>query len=174
MHPDAYAAVARLRTKPAFRVFEVGSLNINGSVRTLFPGAEYHGIDRVEGPDVDAVGDGATYVPPFEPDTIVCCEVLEHADQPKAIIEHLASVLARGGTLIVTCAGPGRAPHSGVDGGRLKNGEHYANIMPDDLAAWLDDAGLYEVKVEGGRGVEGARLARTDKPGDVYAAAVKP
>jgi hypothetical protein len=39
--------------------------------------------------------------------------------------------------LILTCAGPGRPPHSGVDGGPLRPGEHYANPDPADLYACL-------------------------------------
>ena len=37
-------------------VLEVGSFDLNGSARDLFPGdVEYHGIDRREGPGVDEV-----------------------------------------------------------------------------------------------------------------------
>jgi hypothetical protein len=42
-----------------------------------------------------------------------------------------------GGLLIITAAGPGRAEHSGADGGPLRPGEHYRNISPLALLAWL-------------------------------------
>lgn len=173
MHSEACEAVERLKPEAPRFVYEVGSLNINGGVRHLFDGAVYHGIDRVPGRGVDAVADGATYEPPFAPDCVVCCEVLEHAPDPAGIVRQLGRVLAVGGTLIVTCAGPGRAPHSAVDGGRLPKGEHYANVQPSALEAWLADAGLSEIAVEGASGVLGARIAASAEVGDLYAVAVK-
>jgi len=39
-------------------------------------------------------------------------------------------MLEPGGMFVMTAAGPGRAPHSAVDGKGLQPGEHYANIDP--------------------------------------------
>ena len=87
-------------------------------------------------------------------------------------MRQLADVLAPGGALLITCAGPGRLPHSAVDGGPLQTGEYYAGIPADVLKAWLTQAGLRDVRVTSGPGVDGARYPdRTDA--DVYAVAVK-
>jgi SAM-dependent methyltransferase len=134
----------------------------------------YLGVDCVDGNGVDVVADGAEYQPPFEPDCIVCCEVLEHAARPQALVNRLAQVLSPGGTLIITCAGPGRAPHSAVDGGRLRLGEHYCGIRANDLGRWLINAGLEVQALEEDGGVEGARLSDDRNDADIYAKAVKP
>jgi SAM-dependent methyltransferase len=69
---------------------------------------------------VDVVADAATYQPDFTPDTVVCCEVLEHAENAAAIVENAYRMLAPGGLFIMTCAMEPRAPHSAVDGGPLE------------------------------------------------------
>ena len=125
----------------ALAVVEVGSLDINGSARRHFAGAaHYHGIDLVEGPGVDEVADATTWQPPRRYDVAVCCEVLEHAPRWRAVLDTMWSCLAPGGRLLMTCAGPGRAPHSAVDGLGLRPGEHYANVEPADVlehvASW--------------------------------------
>ena len=142
-------------------VYEIGSRNVNGSIRSLFPVQDYHGIDLSAGPDVDAVADAESYVPPMVPHTVVCCEVLEHAANADAIIQQIATVLAPGGRVILTMAGPCRMPHSGVDGGQLRAGEFYRNVSPDDLRSWLRDFAQVDV-------TENIDTA------DVYATAVKP
>jgi len=140
MHPEAREFVRMVLfglSRPPKRILEIGGRDINGSVRDLFPAAEtYVSIDLQPGPGVDVVADGATYEPNFVPDLVLCLEVLEHAASPRAIVRHALNLLPVGGTLVLTCAGPGRAPHSGIDGGPLRPGEHYANIDPYMLAAW--------------------------------------
>ncbi|MGE0539753.1 MAG: class I SAM-dependent methyltransferase [Dehalococcoidia bacterium] len=139
MHPQAYAYVAHWarRLGPRAFVLEVGSRNVNGSARDLFPGAEYLGIDIAPGPGVDVVADGAAFTPAVAPDLVVTTEVLEHSPQAEAIIQNAHRILSPGGMLILTTAWTGRAPHSAVDGGRLREGEWYANISAFDLVRWL-------------------------------------
>jgi hypothetical protein len=43
------------------KVFEVGSVNINGSIRSFFENSEYLGIDVAPGPGVDVVCQGQNY-----------------------------------------------------------------------------------------------------------------
>jgi hypothetical protein len=71
-------------------------------------------------------------------------------------------MLAPGGRLVVTAAAPPRAPHSAVDGGPLRPGEHYRNVDPDALGAWLRGVGFVCETLE----------AHPDR-GDVYALARK-
>lgn len=117
---------------PFDRVVEFGSLNINGGVRDLFQG-EYLGIDPQAGPGVDVVGDAALWKPTRKVDCVVCCEVFEHTPNWPALLDSAARALKVGGVLILTMAGPGRAPHSAVDGGSIRQGEHYENIEPSEL-----------------------------------------
>jgi hypothetical protein len=147
MHAQAFAFVAEaVKTHGATApVYEIGSRNINGTVRSLFdrsPGA-YLGIDLYAGPDVDLVENAATYLPPSPVATVVCCEVLEHTAEAEAIIHRACEALQPGGLLIVTCAGPGRKPHSAIDGhATLYEGEHYQNITAEALEAWAEAGGL--------------------------------
>jgi SAM-dependent methyltransferase len=176
MHREAQAAVKRLRPKRVRHVYEVGSRRQFKSImgiRSVFSDVEtHHGIDIAPGIDVDAVGHGETYVPPVPPDCVVCCEVLEHTANARQIVRQMVSVLAPGGTLIVTCAGPGRIPH-GAAGFRIRGGEHYGAINGTDLHDWMVEDGLIRVFVEMGPGNAGGRQGdRTDA--DVYAVGVKP
>lgn len=164
MHPEARAFVSKVTSELPLRrrVVEIGGRNINGGVREFFPAAEYINTDIEEGKGVDVVADGAEYEPPWEPDTVVCCEVLEHAEQAEAIIANAHRMLRPGGLLILTAAAPPREVHSGWDGGpHLFKDEFYRNVEPDELARWLSIFGA-RVKVE-----------YDSEHGDIYAVAVK-
>lgn len=145
MHPAAYAYVAgalsALPTPPR-TVLEVGARNINGTVRGLFPMADYVGLDQWGGDGVDVVADAVTWQTERRFDCVVCCEVLEHERRQSQLVAALARLLAPGGLLLLTAAGPKRPPHSQVDGHPLRDGEWYGNVDPGALARWLRDAGV--------------------------------
>lgn len=138
MHDNARKFVASIASRlPAMTVAEIGSRNVNGSVRYLFDGF-YVGVDLVSGPGVDIVADGATWDGDGRTyDCIVCCEVLEHAANAGEICRNIGRLLNNGGMAIITVAGPNRKPHSAVDGGPLREGEYYANVLPDDIRNWF-------------------------------------
>lgn len=142
MHAEAAQFVARHASGEPIDVVEIGSLDINGTVRHLFPYADWHGIDVVAGPGVDEVADGATWQPAGLVDLVVCCEVLEHTSSWREIVANAARMVRSGGRVILTAAGPGRAPHSAVDGGPVRDGEYYANVDPAELGEALSAAGL--------------------------------
>lgn len=137
MHDAAREWVAT-HTVTAKVVVDVGGRNVNGTVRDLFPGSDYTAIDIHDGPGVDVVGDFLDWAPPRKADCVVCTEVAEHSPQWREIIAHAAEILKVGGLFIFTAAGPGRAPHSAIDGGTLRDGEHYENVSPDALRRALD------------------------------------
>jgi SAM-dependent methyltransferase len=90
------------------RVLEVGSLDVNGTVRpgiqALRP-AEYVGIDIRPGPGVDVVCDAAEIDHRFGPeafDVVISTELLEHAREWKKIVHNFKYVLRPGGLLVVT------------------------------------------------------------------------
>lgn len=140
MHPAAFYWVTEMVTDygPFDSVIEIGSRDVNGSVRSLFGDIPYTGLDLYEGPSVDWVGDAAIYKPPEPVGCVVCCETLEHAPNWKQLVKAGASWLRDGGHLIVTCAGPGRKAHSAIDGSyNVRDGEHYGNVSPEELAEAL-------------------------------------
>jgi hypothetical protein len=136
-------------------VLEIGSLDINGSVRPMFPDvALYHGIDLADGPGVDEVADAATWTPDRTYDVVVCAEVLEHAPSWRQILATMWAATAPGGVLVMTCACSPRPAHSAVDGWDVRAGEHYANVEPDDVLrvvrGW--DVPSWQVTANRGRG----------------------
>lgn len=165
MHPNAHNFVARQVAAhgPFARVLEIGSRDVNGSVRHLFDGAAYLGIDLTPGPCVDVIADGANYHSPIPVDCVVCCEVLEHAPNPGDIVANAVRNLAPGGWLILTCAGPGRAPH-GWRGDSIRPGEHYANVSQMQLREWL----------LGMECIETCHYVEWPECGDCYAVARRP
>ena len=150
MHPEALAWVAEYApaTGDPASVLDIGGRDINGSPRPLFPAtSRYVTLDALPGADITA--DASTWVPDAVYDAVVCTEVFEHAECWRAILVTAFLACAPGGHLIVTCAGPGRAVHSGVDGGpTLHPGEWYANVSADDLRAALEAVGWHVVACE--------------------------
>lgn len=134
MHSEAYYFVKACRPESPGAVLEIGSRNINGEVRQLFGAAtKYVGLDIVDGPGVDVVADASTFDPGRRFNTVVCCEVLEHAPVWREIIANIGRLLLPGGSMILTCAGPGRKPH-GAEGGGVGD-EYYENISVEMLQA---------------------------------------
>lgn len=118
-------------------VVDVGGRNINGGLRHLFRAEQYTGVDLYPGPDVDVVCDIRAWVPPQPADVVLCAEVLEHADDAEGIVAACHKILKPGGVLLLSAAAPPRRPHSAIDGGAIRDGEHYGNIEPDMLRKWL-------------------------------------
>lgn len=146
MHTEVMDFVKTFATTDPVSVIEIGSRNINGTVRPLFPNAQYVGLDLHAGPDVDVVSNALEWTPDGLVDVVICCEVFEHTADWKEIVKRAAGWLKQNGSLIVTCAGPGRRPHSHHDGKlRLLRGEYYANVDANDLRECLKDSGLMPV-----------------------------
>jgi trans-aconitate methyltransferase len=150
LHAEAYVWVDRHAPANARAVLDIGGRDINGTVRNLFPAATvYRVLDIADGPNVDIVTDAATWTPDREYDVVVACEVFEHTPVWPQICTTAYKALRPGGCFVTTMAGPGRAPHSAVDGGHvLAAGEHYANIEPAHLFNVLIRAGFEDVTVD--------------------------
>lgn len=149
MHPGAFEFVGRYATTDEISVIEIGSRDINGSVKPHFPAAIWTGLDLYPGPGVDVVCDAVEYYPEPHFDLLICCEVFEHCPYWGEILHHVEPWLKPGGRIIITAAGPGRNPHSAIDGGELRPGEHYANIVARELSDELHFAGFENIEVSG-------------------------
>lgn len=149
MHPEAFAWVSRWATDEPITVLDIGGRDINGTSRDLFPAADYTALDIMAGPAVDIVADAATWTPDREYDLVICTEVFEHTPHWPAICATAHKACRTGGRFVATMAGPGRPPHSAVDGAhRLYPGEHYANVRPDDLRQVLEACGWRAVVID--------------------------
>lgn len=110
------------------RVLEVGSLDVNGSVRFMVEHrvpAEYIGVDIMPGPGVDQVADAVDLVDRFGSDSfdvVLCLEMLEHAEDWRATLWSMIRVLRPGGVLVITTRSPGFAYHHPPDHWRYTQG----------------------------------------------------
>jgi len=98
-------------------VIEVGSRNINGSLRpfieSLSP-ASYVGVDMVTGDGVDEICEAGRLVERFGPgafDVLVSTEMLEHVHDWKRIIENFKLLLRPEGLLLITTRSRGFPYH---------------------------------------------------------------
>ncbi len=94
-------------------VLEVGSYNVNGSVRSILEPlnpSRYIGVDMREGPGVDLVCKAEDLDPQeLYSDIVVCAEMLEHAEH---WVEAMGSMIDCCGSLFVmTARGPGFPLH---------------------------------------------------------------
>lgn len=92
-------------------VLEVGSLNVNGSIRTHVEGlkpASYLGIDLQSGPGVDVIVDFCALTSEQamsmfgQFDLIVSTEMLEHAEYWRSAITNMKALLKPGGRILLT------------------------------------------------------------------------
>ncbi|MFN0316543.1 MAG: hypothetical protein ACKVQA_16090 [Burkholderiales bacterium] len=96
----------------ACNALEVGSLNINGSVRDFFRSCDYVGIDVAPGRDVDLVCEGQNFGGPdnhFK--HVLSCEAMEHNPHWRETFLNMIRVCAPGGLVTMTCATTGRLEH---------------------------------------------------------------
>lgn len=98
-------------------VLEVGSLNVNGSLRELIEPmrpASYTGVDMREGPGVDEVVP-AESLPEWAGDRkwdlVICTEMLEHAENWREALYGVKHVVEPTGYLLLTTRSPGFGRH---------------------------------------------------------------
>lgn len=109
MHPSVQnfvGAVVAEHQLAERSVLEVGSLDVNGSVRSYFTGA-YHGIDMREGPGVDQVllASEVWVHYPLSYDVVLSTEVLEHDPEPWLSLASMMHATKPEGRLILTARG---------------------------------------------------------------------
>lgn len=125
------------------KVLEIGSLNLNGSIRQFFKGCDYTGLDIGEGRDVDVVCPGEHYGAPADSfDMVVSCEAMEHNPGWKATWLNMLRMVKPGGLVIMTCATTGRRQHGTEEflpgDSPLtveKKQNYYRNLMAEDFSA---------------------------------------
>ena len=94
------------------RVSEIGSLNINGSIREFFLTDEYIGFDVSEGTGVDEVQQGQLISSPSGYyDVSVSAECFEHNPFWVETFANMLRITRPGGLVIFSCATTGRHEH---------------------------------------------------------------
>ena len=131
------------------RVLEVGSLDINGSVRELFSGCDYTGVDLQLGPGVDLARQGQLVdFPTGHFDTTISAECLEHNPFWRETVANMLRMTRPGGLVLISCATTGRLEHgttrTNPDASPFTSAEkweYYKNLGVGDLEASLNLAG---------------------------------
>jgi SAM-dependent methyltransferase len=152
MHAEVHHCLATVRdTFPEFfsgvSVFEIGSADINGSVRGYFQSTDYVGVDLIPGPGVDVVGQGEDVRLDRAFDIAVSTECLEHNPKYFETFENMVRHVRPGGMVLFTCATTGRPEHGtersdpGDSPGTVARGwNYYKNVKAEDLSAFPFDS----------------------------------
>lgn len=94
------------------RILEIGSYNVNGSIREYFEGSTYVGVDIMAGPGVDIVCSGDRVADPDGTYHLtVSCECFEHNPHWRATFLNMYRMTKSGGIVLFTCATTGRLEH---------------------------------------------------------------
>jgi SAM-dependent methyltransferase len=133
-HPNAFSQA---------KVLEVGSLDINGSVRQSFTDCDYLGIDVGEGKGVDLVCQGQEFQGKTNSfDTAISCECFEHNPYWIATFENMHRVVKQGGLVVMSCATTGRAEHgtraTSPEDAPLVEWDYYKNLTEADFKEKFD------------------------------------
>jgi hypothetical protein len=114
-------------------VIDIGSLDVNGTVRDLFTGA-YVGIDRISGPNVDIVMTAHELTKYFIPhDVVLCLEMIEHDEAFWNTLYQVSKTLNYNGHLLLTTRSNGFPQHDYPS--------DYWRFMPASGILLLDMAG---------------------------------
>lgn len=122
-------------------VIEIGSLDINGSLRGLFSYPNYVGVDLELGPGVDyaVLGENVKYRDDSF-DISVSAECFEHNPQWAEGFANMKRMTRPGGLIVFSCAGTGRPEHgtARTDPGSSPfttsaGWNYYRNLTPQDF-----------------------------------------
>ena len=126
------------------KVLEVGSYNINGTLRTFFNEPSlYIGLDLAMGRDVDIVCSGHLYDSDERFDTLLSSECFEHNEYWKETIENMIRLSRKYSLIIFTCATNNRPEHgtnrtSPLDSLTASSSDYYKNLGISDFISVLD------------------------------------
>jgi SAM-dependent methyltransferase len=100
------------------RVIEVGSYEVNGSLRTLielWKPVKYVGVDIKKGPGVDIVCNAENLVEKFGKesfDVVVSTELLEHVRDWRKVVSGIKNICKPGGIILITTRSHGFGYHA--------------------------------------------------------------
>lgn len=133
-------------------VLEIGSLDVNGSIRQHFNSSDYIGVDIVAGKGVDIVCKGHLYSGersqvlndedvPFDGEQFDCvcsAECFEHDEYYPLTLKNMYTHLRKNGLFFFTCASTGRHEHgtrrtTGPDNLWGTAPDYYKNLTEEDI-----------------------------------------
>jgi SAM-dependent methyltransferase len=134
------------------KILEIGSFDVNGSIRRCFKDSVYSGVDLVNGPGVDIVADGGTIAHPDNHyDLTISSECFEHNPHWDKTLLNMYRMTKNGGLVIFTCATTGRIEHGtsrtspkDSPGTQFVGWNYYRNLGERDIRRHLDIESLFE------------------------------
>jgi SAM-dependent methyltransferase len=124
------------------KVLEVGSLNINGTVRIFFQDCDYTGIDVGAGKDVDVVCPAHEFeAEPNSFDTTISCECFEHDKYWVRTFKKMYDLTRHEGLVIFSCATTGRPEHGTTRTSPADapfTNDYYRNLTAEDFEGAFD------------------------------------
>lgn len=124
------------------KVLEIGSWNVNGTVRIFFENCEYVGVDLLPGNGVDVVSFGHEYDAPNNSyDTIISCECFEHDMFYEKTFLNMIRLCKQEGLIVFTCATTGRpehgtkrtTPQDSLTSRVVELSDYYKNLVKEDF-----------------------------------------
>ena len=160
------------------RVLEIGSYDVNGTVRGAFRGAAgYVGVDLTAGPGVDRVGYGHEIEdPPASYDVAISGECFEHDPHWRETFSTMVRVVRPGGLVAFTCASTGRPEHGTTrtdpslsPGTQARGLDYYQNRTAADfeelpLADWFQQWRFWQLTTSEDLFFAGVRAGTDDRP----------
>jgi SAM-dependent methyltransferase len=128
------------------KIVEIGSFDVNGSVRAIFrTAAEYLGVDLQNGPGVDVVALGHEVDwPDGTFDVAVSGECFEHDPHWRETFLNMCRMTRPGGLVAFTCASEGRPEHGTArtdvaesPGTQSRGLDYYQNLKRSDFESGL-------------------------------------
>ena len=159
---------------------EIGSADVNGSIRPLFPGSHYTGVDLAAGPGVELVASGHDVALPSDSvDLAISCECFEHNPMWRETFVNMHRMTRPGGIVVFTCASRGRLEHGTArtrpfdsPSSLAVSWDYYRNLNREDfeplpLATMFEDHAFFRNEVSkdlyfAGRKSGGPRSLRLD------------
>jgi SAM-dependent methyltransferase len=135
------------------RVAEIGSLDINGSIRGFFESCDYTGFDVAAGNGVDCVVQGQLIgEPSHHYDVTISCECFEHNPYWVETFSNMLRLTRPGGLVMMSCATHGRPEHgtrrsdeySAPLAKQVGWQDYYKNLTSDDFLKTFNLKGWFE------------------------------
>jgi SAM-dependent methyltransferase len=128
------------------KIIEIGSYDVNGSVRDFFKNSSYIGVDLIAGVGVDVVCEGDKVDHPDNIyDVAISCECFEHNPNWLETFENMHRMTKEGGAVVFTCATTGRKEHGTTrtapkasPGTQALNWDYYLNLTQEDFERKID------------------------------------
>jgi SAM-dependent methyltransferase len=125
-------------------ILEIGSYNVNGTIRDIFANQKYIGVDVKKGPCVDIVYDGLNLDIKDKFDLSISCECFEHNPHYLENFKKMIELTKNDGVVVFTCASIFRREHGTTrttpadSPGSMEKWDYYKNLFKKDFEKKID------------------------------------